>query len=71
MIAHAGDGNFHTVVMFDPSNDEHRREASRLNHLMVDTALSMEGILPLFCKIICLVNSTFPFSLCEEVKELD
>ncbi|XP_048426569.1 D-lactate dehydrogenase [cytochrome], mitochondrial isoform X2 [Pyrus x bretschneideri] len=43
VIAHAGDGNFHTVILFDPSNEEHRREAERLNHFMVHTALSMEG----------------------------
>ncbi|KAK9921537.1 hypothetical protein M0R45_030043 [Rubus argutus] len=43
VIAHAGDGNFHTVILFDPNNEEHRREADRLNHFMVHTALSMEG----------------------------
>lgn len=43
VIAHAGDGNFHTVILFDPNNEEHRREADRLNHFMVHAALSMEG----------------------------
>ncbi|KAL9247065.1 hypothetical protein vseg_020536 [Gypsophila vaccaria] len=43
VIAHAGDGNFHTVILFDPDNEEHRREAERLNQYMVKTALSMEG----------------------------
>ncbi|XP_068669736.1 D-lactate dehydrogenase [cytochrome], mitochondrial [Aristolochia californica] len=43
VIAHAGDGNFHSVILFDPNNDEHRHEAARLNHFMVHTALSMEG----------------------------
>ncbi|XP_058204355.1 D-lactate dehydrogenase [cytochrome], mitochondrial-like [Rhododendron vialii] len=43
VVAHAGDGNFHTVILFDPSQVEHRREAERLNHFMVHTALSMEG----------------------------
>ncbi|KAH0971841.1 hypothetical protein GBA52_023997 [Prunus armeniaca] len=43
VIAHAGDGNFHTVILFDPNNEEHRQEAQRLNHFMVHTALSMEG----------------------------
>ncbi|XP_062002913.1 D-lactate dehydrogenase [cytochrome], mitochondrial isoform X2 [Rosa rugosa] len=42
VIAHAGDGNFHTVILFDPNKEEHRREAERLNHFMVHTALSME-----------------------------
>ncbi|PQM35811.1 D-lactate dehydrogenase [Prunus yedoensis var. nudiflora] len=43
VIAHAGDGNFHTVILLDPNNEEHRQEAQRLNHFMVHTALSMEG----------------------------
>ncbi|KAI6696588.1 hypothetical protein NL676_016707 [Syzygium grande] len=43
VVAHAGDGNFHTVVLFDPSENDQRQEAERLNHLMVHTALSMEG----------------------------
>ncbi|CAL5356924.1 unnamed protein product [Camellia sinensis] len=43
VIAHAGDGNFHTVILFDPNQEEQRREAERLNHFMVHTALSMEG----------------------------
>ncbi|XP_021804482.1 D-lactate dehydrogenase [cytochrome], mitochondrial-like isoform X2 [Prunus avium] len=43
VIAHAGDGNFHTLILFDPNNEEHRQEAQRLNHFMVHTALSMEG----------------------------
>jgi len=44
VIAHAGDGNFHTIILFDPSQDDQQKEAERLNHFMVDTALSMEGI---------------------------
>ncbi|KAH0971843.1 hypothetical protein GBA52_023999 [Prunus armeniaca] len=43
VIAHAGDGNFHSLILFDPYNEEHRREAQRLNHFMVHTALSMEA----------------------------
>ncbi|XP_066398613.1 D-lactate dehydrogenase [cytochrome], mitochondrial-like isoform X1 [Miscanthus floridulus] len=43
VIAHAGDGNFHTIILFDPSQDDQRKEAERLNHFMVHTALSMEG----------------------------
>ena len=44
VIAHAGDGNFHTVILFDPKQDEHRREAERLNKFMVHSALSMDGM---------------------------
>ncbi|KAM0846870.1 hypothetical protein ACQ4PT_055387 [Festuca glaucescens] len=43
VIAHAGDGNFHTIILFEPSQEDQRREAERLNHFMVHTALSMEG----------------------------
>ncbi|XP_027929614.1 D-lactate dehydrogenase [cytochrome], mitochondrial [Vigna unguiculata] len=43
VIAHAGDGNFHTVILFDPSQEEQRREAERLNQFMVHAALSLEG----------------------------
>ncbi|GLT88389.1 hypothetical protein SLE2022_064160 [Rubroshorea leprosula] len=43
ILAHAGDGNFHTIILFDPSKEEERREAERLNHFMVHTALTMEG----------------------------
>lgn len=43
VIAHAGDGNFHTVILFDPELEEHKLEAEKLNHFMVHTALSMEG----------------------------
>ncbi|XP_065855541.1 uncharacterized protein [Euphorbia lathyris] len=44
VIAHAGDGNFHTVILFDPNQEDQRQEAERLNHFMVHTALSMEGL---------------------------
>ena len=43
VIAHAGDGNFHTVILFDPNQEDQKREAERLNNYMVHTALSMEG----------------------------
>ncbi|OAY40683.1 D-lactate dehydrogenase [cytochrome], mitochondrial [Manihot esculenta] len=43
VIAHAGDGNFHTVILFDPSQEDDRQEAERLNKFMVNAALSMEG----------------------------
>lgn len=43
VIAHAGDGNFHTLILFDPNDEEQRRKAEKLNHFMVHAALSMEG----------------------------
>ncbi|MCO5556862.1 hypothetical protein L7F22_010416 [Adiantum nelumboides] len=43
IVSHAGDGNFHTLILFDPLNEEQTKEAVRLNDFMVHTALSMEG----------------------------
>ncbi|KAK7244735.1 hypothetical protein RIF29_39561 [Crotalaria pallida] len=43
VIAHAGDDNFHTIILFDPTQEEQRREAERLNQFMVHAALSLEG----------------------------
>ncbi|CAH9068294.1 unnamed protein product [Cuscuta epithymum] len=43
VLAHAGDGNFHTVILFDAAREDHLREAERLNQFMVHIALSMEG----------------------------
>lgn len=45
VVAHAGDGNFHTLVLFDPTQEEQRQEAERLNQFMVHAALSLEGTL--------------------------
>ena len=43
IVSHAGDGNFHTIIMFDPSNQKQAKEAVRLSEFMVHTALSMDG----------------------------
>ncbi|KAK1257530.1 hypothetical protein QJS04_geneDACA023807 [Acorus gramineus] len=43
VLAHAGDGNFHTVILFDSKSEDQLREAERLNHFMVHAALEMEG----------------------------
>ncbi|KAH9571853.1 hypothetical protein CY35_02G114600 [Sphagnum magellanicum] len=43
IISHAGDGNFHVVILFDPLNDEELREVRNLTDGMVNTALLMEG----------------------------
>lgn len=33
IIAHAGDGNFHTLILFVPTDEEQCKEAKRLNNL--------------------------------------
>ncbi|XP_024521697.1 D-lactate dehydrogenase [cytochrome], mitochondrial-like isoform X1 [Selaginella moellendorffii] len=43
IISHAGDGNFHTVILFDPANKDEAEEAQHLCHKMVHIALAMEG----------------------------
>ncbi|KAH6802957.1 FAD-linked oxidases family protein, partial [Perilla frutescens var. frutescens] len=43
VIAHAGDGNFHSVILFDPKKEEQRKEAERLNRFIVHAALDMDG----------------------------
>ena len=43
IIAHAGDGNFHVLIMFDPKLPEERVEAQRLADLMARRAISMGG----------------------------
>ncbi|KAG6437182.1 hypothetical protein SASPL_102093 [Salvia splendens] len=43
VLAHAGDGNFHCVILFDPNKEEQRKEAERLNRFMVHAALDMDG----------------------------
>jgi D-lactate dehydrogenase (cytochrome) len=43
LVAHAGDGNFHAFIMFDPAKKEQVKEAKRLSSLMVQRALAMDG----------------------------
>ncbi|GKD93130.1 probable RNA-dependent RNA polymerase 5, partial [Tanacetum coccineum] len=44
VIAHVGDGNLHTVILFDLVDDDQRKEAERLNNFMVHVALLMEVV---------------------------
>lgn len=43
IVGHVGDGNFHTVIAFDPLDERENHEAHRLNQLMVHRAIGMEG----------------------------
>ncbi|CAM9193792.1 unnamed protein product [Ectocarpus sp. 12 AP-2014] len=43
IVAHAGDGNFHALIMFDRTNPADVAEADRLSSFMVHKALEMEG----------------------------
>lgn len=43
IIAHAGDGNFHVIILFDPTNEKEVKEATDLSAGMVHLALEKEG----------------------------
>ena len=43
IIAHAGDGNFHVLIMFDPRRLDEKVEAQRLADLMARRAIRMGG----------------------------
>ncbi|HEY9079353.1 FAD-linked oxidase C-terminal domain-containing protein [Magnetovibrio sp.] len=43
ILGHVGDGNFHTLLLFDPENPAEVEEAERLNAAIVDQALALEG----------------------------
>eukprot|EP00899_Mesostigma_viride_P002714 jgi/Mesvir1/12443/Mv00603-RA.2 len=43
IVAHAGDGNFHVILMIDPSSEKDLKEAARLNASIVRRAIAMEG----------------------------
>ena len=43
IVAHAGDGNFHCLIMFDPSDPKDVSEAKRLANNMAELAIGMGG----------------------------
>lgn len=43
IVGHVGDGNFHTVICFDPNDPVENHEAHRLNQCMVNRAIGMDG----------------------------
>ena len=42
-VAHAGDGNVHHILSFDPANEAEVAEAHAFNEFLVRTAQQMEG----------------------------
>ena len=43
ILGHVGDGNFHALIIIDPNRPEDMQEAERLNHCIVQDALSVGG----------------------------
>ena len=43
LVGHAGDGNFHLVLLIDPEKEDEMAEARRLNERLIMRALAMEG----------------------------
>lgn len=43
IVGHVGDGNFHSVILFDPGDEAEVAEVRRLNQSMVDKALAAGG----------------------------
>lgn len=43
ILGHVGDGNFHTLLLFDPNNSAEAAEAQRLNADIVAQALALDG----------------------------
>jgi D-lactate dehydrogenase (cytochrome) len=43
IVGHVGDGNFHVAFVINPSDPKELAEARRLNQLLVERALSMDG----------------------------
>ena len=43
IVGHVGDGNFHLVMVLDPSDPKEMAEAERLNERLVHRALALDG----------------------------
>ncbi|EME69658.1 FAD/FMN-containing dehydrogenase [Paramagnetospirillum caucaseum] len=43
IVGHVGDGNFHVMLLVDPTKPEEIAEAERINHRIVRRALAMDG----------------------------
>ncbi|NVJ91525.1 MAG: FAD-binding protein [Methylocystaceae bacterium] len=43
IVGHVGDGNYHTLFVFDPDNPDELAEAKRLNANIVERAIAMDG----------------------------
>ena len=50
MVGHVGDGNFHTMLLFDPDNVEEKTKCKEVANRMARRALSLGGLY-IFCSL--------------------
>lgn len=43
IVGHVGDGNFHVLMLLDPDDTQEWQESEKLNHALVEMALSVDG----------------------------
>ena len=43
IVGHVGDGNFHVLMLLDPEDPKEWEESEKLNHALVEMALSVDG----------------------------
>ena len=43
ILGHVGDGNFHTLIMFDPNDEEEKKRADAFNEALVLKAIEVDG----------------------------
>nr|WP_243480039.1 FAD-linked oxidase C-terminal domain-containing protein [Orrella daihaiensis] len=43
IVGHVGDGNFHVLMLLDPEDSNEWQESEKLNHALVEMALSVDG----------------------------
>lgn len=43
ILGHVGDGNYHTIILFDPADAQQHAEAERINGEIVHHALALDG----------------------------
>ncbi|KAF2401894.1 hypothetical protein EJ06DRAFT_366527 [Trichodelitschia bisporula] len=43
IVGHVGDGNFHTIILYDPAKADERKRVEEVVHRMVKRAIELEG----------------------------
>ena len=43
MVGHVGDGNFHSIVLYDPDDDEKQKKIRQYSDDLINKALELEG----------------------------